>query len=229
MTFPCPHCGERLTAPDERAGKALVCPLCGKSTLVPGQPREAPAEPNEPGAPSPGSPSPAVSFGDARRQAALTVSRRTAREQRPMTSKEKWLLAVALVALAACLLIEFITNARYGGPSGDDRRASAEQFDQARQRADLQRQVDQCLPYAQQVIGELGGTIDANLSQSGQSVVVEVRVPMVMDEPHALEVAYGARKYFHAVSADTLVTVRVHSPAGQTLAEKSFYPWTPLN
>ncbi len=202
-TFPCPHCGERLTAPADRAGKALVCPLCGQSTLVPGQPPEAQAEP--------------IPFGRPTRPAA-------AREQRPMTTKEKWIVAGSLIAVAAAVVFAQVVGGAFADPAGAaDRRATAEQFEQAQQRADLQRQVDQCLPYAQQVIGELGGAIQAGLSDSGRSVMVAVFVPMVMDERDALEIAHAARQYFHAVPADILVTVRVHSPAGQTLAEKSFY------
>lgn len=214
-TFSCPHCGERLTAPPERAGKALVCPLCGQSALVPGQPPEAaPAvEQAEP-----------VPFGQPP-QPAVAV-----KPQRPMSRKDAWVAGIAIAATLAAVVFAEVVGGRYADPpTAAERRATSAQFEQAEQRATLQRQVDQCLPYAQQVIGELGGLIDASLSQSGQSVVVEVRVPMVMDEAHALEIAYAARKYFHAVSADTLVTVRVHSPAGQTLAEKSFYPWTAIN
>lgn len=36
ITYHCPHCNERLTVVDGKAGQAYVCSLCGQSTLVPG-------------------------------------------------------------------------------------------------------------------------------------------------------------------------------------------------
>lgn len=36
IRYSCPHCNERLQVDDAKAGKAYVCDLCGKSTLVPG-------------------------------------------------------------------------------------------------------------------------------------------------------------------------------------------------
>lgn len=36
IRYSCPHCNERLQVDDAKAGKAYVCDLCGKTTLVPG-------------------------------------------------------------------------------------------------------------------------------------------------------------------------------------------------
>lgn len=41
IRYSCPDCGERIQVDDSKAGRAHACPLCGRSTLVPG---ERPAE-----------------------------------------------------------------------------------------------------------------------------------------------------------------------------------------
>jgi ankyrin repeat protein len=38
ITYPCPHCGERLQADDGEAGHAHACEMCGKSSHVPALP-----------------------------------------------------------------------------------------------------------------------------------------------------------------------------------------------
>jgi len=45
IRYSCPHCGERLEVDDAKAGKAFVCSLCAKSSLVPGgQPAQPPGQ-----------------------------------------------------------------------------------------------------------------------------------------------------------------------------------------
>ncbi len=38
IAYPCPHCGERLTVDESKAGSAYICSLCGQSSVVPGPP-----------------------------------------------------------------------------------------------------------------------------------------------------------------------------------------------
>lgn len=38
--FPCSHCGQRLSVPDELFGKSIHCPICSKKLVVPDRPSE---------------------------------------------------------------------------------------------------------------------------------------------------------------------------------------------
>lgn len=114
ITYPCPHCGERLTIDPGKAGKAHVCSHCGQSSLVPAATGTVAAQKVEQ----------VVSFGQDRQAVSRPIS--TSQSGGRVGTSFAWGLCIPIVGLIRGLMKAFdpdpeekrLAGASFGGTVG---------------------------------------------------------------------------------------------------------------